>query len=86
LIDAERYGMSRDALYAALKDFNIFTRKYFYPLCTHFSCYAALPSADPRNLPVAERVAERILCLPLYGTLEEDTVRTICAVIKALRR
>jgi dTDP-4-amino-4,6-dideoxygalactose transaminase len=35
---------------------------------------------------VAERVAERILCLPLYGTLGEDAVEGICAILAALRR
>jgi len=83
-VDADEYGTSRDALYDTLKEFNIFTRKYFYPLCSQFPCYTALPSADARNLPVAERVAKCVLCLPLYGTLNEDTVRTICAVVNGL--
>ena len=84
LVDEAEYGMDRDALYETLKAFNIYVRKYFYPLCTQFSCYSALPSASPANLSVAERVAHQVLCLPLYGTLEEDTVQTICAVIRAL--
>ncbi len=84
LVDPDAYGMDRDTLYTALKDFNIFARKYFYPLCTQFSCYSALPSAAAANLPVAERVTKRILCLPLYGTLEDDVVRTITTVIRKL--
>ena len=84
LVDPEAYGMTRDALYDALKALNIFARKYFYPLCSQFPCYTSLPSADPKNLPVAERVTRRILCLPLYGTLEEETVRTICAAVREL--
>ena len=84
LVDEAAYGMSRDDLYTVLKEFNIFARKYFYPLCSQFACYAALPSSAPANLPVAERITREILCLPLYGTLEEETVRTISAVIGAL--
>ena len=84
LVDPEQYGMSRDDLYAVLKEFNIYTRRYFYPLCSQFPCYKALPSAAPNNLPVAERVTRRVLCLPLYGTLADEEVRTICAVIKEL--
>ncbi len=84
LVDGDAYGMSRDELYEALKEFNIFTRKYFYPLCSKFPCYAALPSADPGNLPVAERVSSQILCLPIYGTLADEAVRTIATVIRAL--
>jgi len=85
LVNEERYGMSRDALYNRLKDFNIFTRKYFYPLCTQFSCYSALPSAAATNLPVAERVTKQVLCLPLYGTLRDEVVQTVCTVIRELR-
>jgi len=83
-VDEEEYGMSRDALYATLKEFNIFTRKYFYPLCTQVPCYSTLPSAASANLPIAERVTKQILCLPIYGTLEDATVRTICTVIREL--
>lgn len=85
LVNEGQYGMSRDALYNRLKDFNIFARKYFYPLCTQFSCYSALPSAAATNLPVAERVTKQVLCLPLYGTLRDEVVQTVCTVIRELR-
>lgn len=84
LIDETQFGISRDALHQALRDCNIVTRKYFHPLCSHYPCYAALPSARPENLPVAERVAERILCLPIYGSLPTDTVGAVCDVIEAI--
>ena len=84
LVDETGYGMNRDELYTVLKEFNIYARKYFYPLCSQFACYAALPSSASSNLPVAERVTREILCLPLYGTLAEETVRTISAVIVGL--
>lgn len=84
LVDPEAYGMDRDQLHALLQRFNVHCRKYFYPLCSHYSCYAALPSARAENLRVAELVATRILCLPLYGTLEEPAVETICDVLSSL--
>ncbi len=86
LVDKQRYGLSRDELYTVLKRFNVFTRKYFYPLCSHFSCYSALPSAAPAKLPVAERIASQVLCLPMYGSLTEEVVQTIAALIKELHR
>ncbi|MCL4692260.1 MAG: DegT/DnrJ/EryC1/StrS family aminotransferase [Candidatus Hydrogenedentes bacterium] len=86
LIDEAQFGISRDALYQALRDCNIVTRKYFHPLCSHYPCYAALPSARPENLPVAERVAQRILCLPIYGSLPPETVGAVCDVIGAIHR
>lgn len=84
LVDAAEYGVSRDELYTLLKKFNIHPRKYFYPLCSSYPCYAGLPSADPRKLPISERVARQVLCLPIYGTLETTTVEHICKVIQEI--
>lgn len=83
LVDADEYGMDRNELFRLLRRCNIVSRKYFYPLVSRASCYAALPSADPARLPVAERIASRVLCLPIYGTLESQTVHRICDVIQA---
>lgn len=86
LIDKEAYGIDRDQLCDLLKKCNIFPRKYFYPLCSDYPCYSAAPSAKPDNLPVARRVARQVLCLPLYGDLDMETVRMICTIIKELNR
>lgn len=72
---------SRDALHTRLKAFNVVTRKYFNPLCSDYSCYRHLPSAQPNNLPNANRVASEALVLPLYGALENDDVHRICDAI-----
>jgi len=84
LVDPQRYGMTRDELWEVLKLFNVVTRRYFHPLCSHYPFYSVLPSARPENLPVAERVAGRILCLPLYGTLEAQAVENVCTIISEL--
>ncbi len=86
LVDADRFGVSRDELFSLLRQCNIVARKYFYPLISSASCYSAVPSAASSNLPVAERVATEILCLPIYGTLDHDAVRTICSVIANVHR
>lgn len=80
-VEEQQYGMSRDGLYEALKEFNVFTRKYFYPLCSQLQCYHLLPSASPENLPTAESISRRVLNLPLYGTLALRDVYRICDVI-----
>lgn len=85
-VDPEAYGSTRDELWSALKLFNVVTRRYFSPLCSRYPAYAALASARPERLPVAERAAERNLCLPLYGTLPPDAVEIVCAIISELRR
>lgn len=86
LVDPDEYGMDRDVLHRLLQPFNVHARKYFHPLCSRIPCYASLPSAHPEGLPVAERVASRVLCLPLYGTLEADAAERICAIIGELHR
>ena len=50
-------------------------------LASDYACYRALPSAAAEYLPVARRVANEVLCLPLYGALTPDDARRICAMI-----
>lgn len=85
-IDSNAFGVSRDLVYDKLKEYNIFARKYFYPLCSNYPCYQHLPSASVSNLPVANKVAKEVLCLPLYGTLSPDDVERICIALKSLRK
>jgi dTDP-4-amino-4,6-dideoxygalactose transaminase len=82
-IDREEFGMSRDALYQALKLYNIHTRRYFYPLLCDFSCYRNILLKDP--LTVARRIANRILCLPNYFDLSVDDVVRICEIIQEIQ-
>jgi dTDP-4-amino-4,6-dideoxygalactose transaminase len=83
LVDTVRYGSSRDELYERLKQNNIFGRRYFYPLITHFPTYRGLPSAKPSCLPVAEKVAEQVICLPIYPDLNFQDVQRIASLIAA---
>ncbi len=71
-INAKEYGMTRDELYNRLKANNIMSRRYFYPLCSDFPTYRSLPSASATNIPVATKVAERILCLPMFADLTDE--------------
>lgn len=77
-IDAAETGAHRDRVYEELKEFNIFARKYFYPLCSDYACYSALPSSRAENLPVAKRASQEILCLPFFGTLGTERAEQIC--------
>lgn len=81
IIIEEDYKKSRNELYLELKKYNIHTRKYFYPICSDYDCYMHLPSSDPKNLPVANDIKNRVLCLPFYGDLEKDVIDFICEVI-----
>lgn len=82
LIDEEIINITRDELYNKLKEYNIFVRKYFYPLVTDFECYRGLYGND--NLHNAIYVSERIITLPIYSDLELDIILYICESIKQI--
>ena len=79
VIDEERYGESRNQLYERLKEKGIFSRKYFYPLTNSFECYRDI--YNDQETPVAKRISERVLTLPLYADLQEEEVNEICKII-----
>ena len=81
-VDEELYGKSRDWLHDKLKEYNVFTRKYFYPLCSDFQWYKHLTSARKENLPVAQKAVTQVLAMPYYGELEIESVEKICKVIR----
>ncbi|HWQ14789.1 MAG TPA: DegT/DnrJ/EryC1/StrS family aminotransferase [Roseiflexaceae bacterium] len=85
-INREQFGISRDEVYERMKAYNVFTRKYFYPLCSDYSCYRQLPSAAPANLPVAQRVVREVLCLPFYGGLGEEGAARVAEILREVRR
>jgi dTDP-4-amino-4,6-dideoxygalactose transaminase len=84
-IDNNIFGKSRDYVYDKFKEYNVFTRKYFYPLCSDYTCYKHLPSSSLSNLPVANKVVKEVLCLPLYGGLSVDDIERICKILKSFR-
>jgi len=80
-ITEKEYGMSRDALYAKLKENNILGRRYFYPLISNFPVYRGLESARKENLSVANKLAEQVLCLPMYADLSDEDVERVIEVV-----
>lgn len=82
-VDAEEYGMTRDDLYFKMKEHGVLGRRYFYPLISTFSTYKGLPSASPENLPVATRIANEVICLPMHhGMGEEDVDRILEQIVR----
>jgi dTDP-4-amino-4,6-dideoxygalactose transaminase len=65
------------AVEKALNDENIYPRRYFYPAVNTLN---AIVSYEP--MPLAEDVAKRILCLPLFFNLKESDIIQICHIIK----
>ncbi len=81
-VDERKYGMTRDELYFKLKENNLFGRRYFYPLISTFPTYRGLDSANPGNLPVATRVANQVICLPMHHELSTFDVVNVTAIIQ----
>jgi dTDP-4-amino-4,6-dideoxygalactose transaminase len=60
----------------ALNAENIFPRRYFYPALNK------LPYLEYRTMPIAENIAQKVLCLPLYDDLQESAIRKISGIIR----
>lgn len=80
-VNAEKYGMTRDELYLKMKEQNILGRRYFYPLISTFSTYRGLESASSDNLPVATKIADSVICLPMHHLLTDEDIERIVNLI-----
>lgn len=58
-----------------LSDNWIYPRRYFYPSLN------TLPYVKSEKLPIAESIAKRILCLPLYHTLKVEEIHFIARLL-----
>lgn len=83
IFDEKEFGASRNEVFDALAEQGISARKYFYPLTNTFACFRNKYNAD--ETPIARRISERILTLPLYADLPLGVVDKICDVIMDLR-
>jgi dTDP-4-amino-4,6-dideoxygalactose transaminase len=84
-VKKDEFGMSRDELYTRLRDYNVFARKYFYPLCSDYDCYKDLPERGNEKLTNAQTVSEEVLCLPYYGRLLGKPAESIVGIIKQIK-
>lgn len=72
----------RDAVCEALDREGVYARKYFYPLVTDFECYRGRAGFDTSRVPVARRVSDGVVTLPLYPELSDAQVDLICRVVR----
>lgn len=80
-IDAKKYGMARDELYFKMREQGILGRRYFYPLISDFTTYRGLPSATKENLPVATKMANEVICLPMHHELTDADINRVLELI-----
>ena len=81
LIEKE-YKLGRNDLCEKFKSQNIFTRKYFYPICSDYTPYKNLASSSVENLPIANQIKEKVLCLPFYGDLKGKNIEKIINILR----
>ena len=72
-------GFSRDDVYGALREQEIYARKYFYPAVNDLDCYKGSNAT-----PIAHDISLNILTLPIYEGLSIQDVDNICDVILSL--
>lgn len=77
---------SRNQLWEYLLKCNIVARRYFYPLIANTTFYQTNPTAKFENLPVANDVSEKVLCLPTHSNLTVDDQMYIIECIVKFKR
>lgn len=83
MVDEKVYGKTRNQLIKMLNNYNIFPRKYFYPLTNSFEAYHN--KFDPFDTPIALGCSKRVITLPLYPELSIDSVDNIIEIISDCR-
>ncbi|HHQ4776986.1 TPA: dTDP-4-amino-4,6-dideoxy-D-glucose aminotransferase VioA [Aeromonas veronii] len=81
LVEAE-YPLTRDELYEKLKHNGVLSRRYFYPLISNMPMYRGQNSAAIKNLPQANVLSEKVLCLPIFNDLTPADQQKVIDLIK----
>ena len=69
----------RDKVYEKLKEHNIYSRKYFYPITADAACFKnKYKKLEIRN---AKKLSEQILALPFYENIEIEDIEEIAKII-----
>lgn len=80
IFDDTALGTGRDEIARRLiEDYNVLVRKYFYPLLSDLNCYKN--EHNSANTPIAKRISNQVLTLPLFVDLTDEQVDYICAAI-----
>lgn len=76
------FRMTRDELYQCLREENIYSRKYFYPLTSDQACFKN--KYKRTELDAARRLAEEILVLPLYPDMRQEELERVVKSIEGI--
>ncbi|MGD8374720.1 MAG: DegT/DnrJ/EryC1/StrS family aminotransferase [Acidobacteriota bacterium] len=83
-VEPDRFGLDVTELAQALRAENIGCRRYFYPPLHRQRIYAG-KDMDAAGLEVTDRVADRVLCLPLFTHLEFEELDLVAEVVQEIQ-
>ena len=83
IVEEDKFGADRQVIIDKLKEEDIYTRKYFYPLTNDMDCYKGV--FDSNLTPVAKLIAQRAMTLPLFASLDIKDVDRICSIIRSCK-
>ena len=83
LVDAQESGITADQLAAALGASGIETRRYYSPPVHRMAAYRAV-ARRPVPLPVTERAAREAVSLPLWDSMDDDTLERVTSSIREI--
>lgn len=84
IIIEDSYGVSRDTLYEKLKENNIYSRKYFYPITSDQACFKNKYKND--EVGCARQLAKKILVIPFYEKMNLNHQKYIVNIIENVER
>jgi dTDP-4-amino-4,6-dideoxygalactose transaminase len=82
LLDPERAPVTRDEMYARLKEEGVQTKRYFYPALHNQTVFRDVDPGGGARLPVAERISASALALPMSSHMTLETVDDICEIVE----
>lgn len=83
LFDDKMFCAGVEVVCRYLESHNIFAKRYFFPLVCEYEIYSKCRKAD---LPVSERIASSVLCLPLSHEMDETDVMRVTDLIEELQQ
>lgn len=81
IFDKNEFGFDRNEVFEMLSEKKIAARKYCYPITNSFSCFNG--EYNVYETPVALKISESVLTLPLYAAMTSEDVHMVCDVILA---
>lgn len=80
-VDPQAFGLGRDELHAVLQAENVMARRYFQPGIHRCPPYLGRPELQ-RELPVTERLCERVLQFPIGRLLDANGAQRVVDVVR----